>query len=627
MCGIAGKLNFNSTIQVSPQLIKEMTGALHHRGPDDEGIYVKNNIGLGHRRLKIIDLSEAAKQPMVNEDKTCWIVFNGKIYNFQDLRKDLIKRGHQFISRSDTEVILHLYEDYGEECLKHLRGMFAFTIWDEKNQKLFLARDRLGKKPLKYFIGPDFLVFASELKAILKDPNVPKEPDFEAIHHYLTFQFAPAPLTGFKGIKKLPPAHYLICQNGKIEIKRYWKLDFSQKLDLSEKEWKEKILQKLEESVKLRMISDVPLGAMLSGGTDSSCIVALMSKLSAKPVETFSIGFEEKDYNELPYARIVAEKFKTNHHEFIVKPNAIDVLPKLAYFYEEPYADSSAIPSFYLSEFTRKYVTVALNGDGGDENFAGYNRYNALKIFKLLQKTQLFRTNFTQQILILAARILFPLSKKEKVIKFIEKLSQSPEKGYLQIVSYFNEEEKENIYTDSFKEKIKNIDSFEVIKEKFDEAASFDFLDKIFYTDINLYLPDDLLVKMDIATMANSLEARSPLLDHQFLELTAKIPPNLKLKGQNKKYIFKKVLEEILPKEILYRKKMGFGVPLEYWFRKELKNYIYEILLSKRFLSRGMFKKESIKEILDNHTQKNQNCAYQIWALLSLEHWFREYFD
>jgi len=627
MCGIAGKLNFNSGRQVSLKLIQEMNKVLSHRGPDDEGIYIKKNIALGNRRLKVIDLSEAAKQPMANEDKTCWIVFNGEIYNFRDLRKDLIKKGHQFISLSDTEVILHLYEDFGENCLEYLRGMFAFAIWDEKKQKLFLARDRLGKKPLKYFIGPDFLIFASELKAILKDPEVPKKPDFEAIHYYLTFQFAPSPLTGFKNIKKLPPAHYLICQNGKIEIKRYWKLDFSQKLDLSEKEWKKEILQKLEESVKLRMISDVPLGAMLSGGTDSSTIVALMSKLSAKPIETFSIGFEEQDYNELPYAKIIAEKFKTNHHEFIVKPNAIEILPRLAYSYEEPYADSSAIPTFYLSEFTRKYVTVALNGDGGDENFAGYNRYNALKIFYLLQKLPKFTTNITQQGLALAAKIIFSESKKGKVIKLIKKLSESPERGYLQLISYFNKEEKERIYTDSFKEKIKDIDSFEIVKEKFEETYSFDFLDKILYTDINLCLPEDLLVKMDIATMANSLEARSPLLDHQFMELTAKIPSDLKLKGQNKKYIFKKALEDFLPKEILYRKKMGFGVPIEKWFRNELKNYIYEILLSKRFLSREIFKKEEVKRILDNHIQRNQNCAYQIWALLFLEHWFKVYFN
>lgn len=640
MCGIVGKLNFNPQKQISSQLIQEMAKTLSHRGPDGQGFYFKNNIGLGHQRLKIIDLSENAKQPMANEDQTCWIVFNGEIYNFQDLRKDLIKKGHQFISSSDTEVILHLYEDYGENCLQYLRGMFAFAIWDEKKEKLFLARDRLGKKPLKYCLGPDFFIFASELKAILKDPKVKKEPDFQALNHYLTFQYAPSPLTGFKNIKKLAPAHYLICQQGKIEITRYWQLDFSKKLDLSEKEWQRKILEKLEEAVKIRMISDVPLGAFLSGGIDSSAVVALMSRFSSQPVKTFTIGFQESGYNEIPFARKIAQKFKTEHQEFIVKPDAINILPKLAYFYEEPYADSSAVPCFYLAELTKKYVTVALNGDGGDENFAGYKRHQALKIFYFLAKFPKFSLPLIKELLVLSVKLALPKTSQIKLINFFKKLGQSPEKAYLQIISYFNEEEKEKIYTDSFRKEIETINSsaplsferqdeasFEIVKEKFAQAGPVDFLDKVFFLDIVLSLPEDLLVKMDIATMAHGLESRSPLLDQELLELTAQLPLSLKLKGLNKKYIFKQILKDFLPQEILERKKTGFGLPIENWFRSDLKDYAYQILLGKKFLSREIFKKEGIEEILDKHCSGKENLAFQIWALLFLEYWFQQYFD
>ena len=632
MCGISGKLNFNKDKAVDEKVIREMNKALSHRGPDDEGIYVNGAIGLGHRRLSIIDLSQSGHQPMSDDTGTIWIVYNGEIYNFKELRKNLEKEGIKFRSKTDTEVIIYLYKKYGVSCLKHLRGMFSFAIWDEEKRQLFLARDRVGKKPLKYYIDKSCFIFSSELKAILKNLEVKKEPDFETIHHYLTFQYAPHPLTGFKNIKKLPPAHYVLIsftESGlpQIDIKRYWKLDYSLKLDFSEKEWQEKILENLEESVNLRMISDVPLGAFLSGGVDSSAIVGLMAKLSSQPIKTFSIGFKENKYDETGYARQIAKIFKTDHQEFFVKPDAIDILPRLAYYYEEPYADSSAIPTWYLSEFARKYVTVVLNGDGGDENFGGYTRYNVYKLFYQYYKIPrpLRKALFTLLAKIMV-RIFMPGFRKEKALRFLEKIEEEPAKRYLELVSYFNEDQKNKIYTNDFKNKTANFDSFNILKEKLEDSKTNDPLDQIFYADFISYLSDDLMVKVEIASMAHSLEARSPLLDHKFLEFTARMPSWLKLKGQQNKYIFKKSLKSFLPKKILYRKKMGFGVPIEHWFRGELKDYVYDILLSKKSINRNLFKEGAVKELLDRHINSKTNYANHIWALLYLEHWFKTYF-
>ncbi|MCD5401370.1 asparagine synthase (glutamine-hydrolyzing), partial [candidate division NPL-UPA2 bacterium] len=393
MCGICGIVDFKGE-PVAEEVLRRMGEVLRHRGPDDEGMYInakcqmpnaKCQIGLGHRRLSIIDL-DTGHQPMSNEDGTVWIVFNGEIYNFQDLRPDLEKKGHKFFSRSDTEVIIHLYEEFGSDCLKFLRGMFALAIWDEKRERLFLARDRVGQKPLCYTESNDQLIFASELKAILQVPDVPREVNLEAVHHYLTYQYVPAPLTMFKGIKKLPPAHFLIWEKGQVRIERYWKLSFRPGIIKSEEDCQERLGALFEEAVKLRLVSDVPLGAFLSGGIDSTAVVGMMSRLSNRAVKTFSIGFKEKAYNELKFARIAAEYFKTEHHEFIVRPEALKILPKLIWHYNEPFADSSAIPTYYVAERTREYVTVVLNGDGGDESFAGYPRYRAVKLAEYYQR-------------------------------------------------------------------------------------------------------------------------------------------------------------------------------------------------------------------------------------------------
>lgn len=629
MCGITGKISFNKK-DITPQEIETMNDAIKHRGPDDGGIYISpdKKVGLGHRRLSIIDLSPLGHQPMRYMDRY-EIVFNGEIYNFQEKREMLEKEGYTFASHSDTEVILALYDKYGKKCLEHLRGMFAFAIYDKQEQTLFCARDRVGKKPFKYYIDDNVFLFASELKAILTQPEYTKEPDYLAIHHYLTLQYVPAPLTGFVGIKKLQPAHYLSIdlKTKKVENESYWKLDYSKKLDLSEEEWKKRIIDKLEESVKLRMISDVPIGAFLSGGIDSSAIVALMAKNSKTPIKTFSIGFDEEKFNELKYAKIIADKFKTDHTEFIVKPDAIHLLPMLVRQYEEPYADSSALPTYYVAKLTREHVTVALNGDGGDENFAGYGRYS-------IQKFGLWY----DKIMPIHKFVILPLSKFlakniqttffDRAYRFAKTISENYTRRYISYICYFTNEQKLELYTDEFKKKVWHDDTYDIIAREFGKSGSKNRTEQAVYADFMTYLPDDLLTKVDIDTMAVSLEGRSPFLDHEFMELTAQIPFHLKLKGlNNKKYILKEALRGLVPDEVMFRPKMGFSIPIHSWFRNELKEYVYATLLSNKAIDRKIFKKEEIEKFLNIHNTTNLQYGYHIWALITLELWFQEYFD
>lgn len=631
MCGITGRIQFNPKSHIDPKLIEQMTDKIKYRGPDDHGIYVKDNVGLGFRRLSILDLSEDGHQPMSNQDGSVWIIFNGEIYNFMDLRDDLEKKGYTFKSKTDTETIIYLYEEYGEECVTYLRGMFAFAIWDDRKKRLFLARDRMGQKPLKYYLGKDFFVFGSELKTFLDTPGVLKEVDFEAVHHYLTLQYVPCPATGFKGIKKLPPAHTMTVDISKgeplVTIKRYWGFDYSKKLDLSESEWADRILETLEESVRIQMIADVPLGAFLSGGVDSSAVVAMMAKHSKQPIKTFSIGFEEEDYNELPYARQIAEKFKTDHKEFIVKSDALKILPELIFHYEEPYADSSAIPTWYLSKLTREHVTVALNGDAGDENFAGYGMF----------PPHLFGQNIYRHVpefirkwvVIPGVRLFHQLRKNvfsSRLLRFAESFETRDDVRFLHFFDYFTPIEKKTIYTDTFKKALGDANTEDLYLDLANTAGSKNVLDRALQFMMKSYLPDDLLVKVDIATMAASLEGRSPLLDHHFVELTAQIPPRLKIKHHETKYIFKKALEKILPHNIIYRKKKGFRVPIEHWFRNELRDYTKDILLGEETHIHQWIKKEAIAAIIQEHIDTKINNANKIWALLTLELWYKNFF-
>jgi len=633
MCGVTGRLNLND-VAINPQLIRDMTGSLHHRGPDGMGIYCMGQVSLGHRRLEVIDLSKAARQPMHNtacvqagRARPLVTVFNGEIYNFGDLRSELTAGGHQFQSRSDTEVILHLYEDYGARCLKFLRGMFAFAIWDETEHALFGARDRIGKKPFFYYFDGNQFLFASEPRAILVDPSVRAEPDLKAIHHYLTYGYVPGDLSAFKSIHKLPPAHYLILKDGRLKVERYWKLSYSNKLKISEEDAIQEVRRRLHQAVRLRLVSDVPLGAFLSGGIDSAAAVALMSQESSSPVKTFSIGFEEKAYNELPYARLVAERFHTDHHEFIIRPDAMAILPKLVWHYGDPFGDSSAIPSFYLSELTRQHVTVALSGDGGDEDFAGYDRYVGNQVAAFYDRLPLSARKLAEGFV-----ALLPDSPHSKTFlytlkRFFAAASLEPRRRYGQWIGYFLNGTKETLCTPEFREVIGNIDSLDILVGHYEQSDARDFIDATLDVDVNLYLPDDLLVKMDIATMAFGLEVRSPLLDHELMEFVARLPSSLKLRGRTKKYIFKRALQGLVPEEILNRPKMGFGVPLDRWFRNELKNFAYEILLGAGARSRGYFRMEAIKELLDQHCRSRANHQHLLWNLLMLELWHKVYID
>ena len=627
MCGIAGIYSFSDKL-VAEDVIKKMCNVIIHRGPDEEGIFVDKKIALGIKRLAIIDL-ETGHQPIFNENKSICIVLNGEIYNFQELRSDLEKIGHKFYTKTDVEALVHLYESYGVECLKYLRGMFAFALWDKNNQRLFLARDRVGKKPLYYTINNGRLVFASEIKSILEYLNFVPEINHQAIDLFLTYQYIPQPMTIYKNIFKLPPASYMLCdKQGNIKIERYWDLDFTKKQKISFYDACSKIKEILTQATKLRLISDVPLGAFLSGGHDSSIIVGLMAENSSTKVKTFSVGFKDQDFSELKYAKIVAKHFSTEHTEIIVEPKMVEILPKLVWYYDQPFADTSMIPSYYVANVTRKYVKVALNGDGGDENFCGYLRYQALKLSSLfpleLLGSKFYHTlgNFIPLIETTSAKNKFRYFKR-----FFTALGNPLPVRNVLWHCFFSNEFKNFVYSEFMKNKIKN-NAYDYLVETFYSAKAYDLIDKISYTDINTYLTEDLLVKMDIASMANSLEARSPFLDHKLLEFTASIPSNWKLKyGFKTKYILKKTFEKFLPQQIIHRHKQGFGLPIGRWLKEDLKWYVKEIIFSEKFQKRKIFNFSNVKFLVERHFSDKENHGYRIFALLVLELWFRIFVD
>ncbi len=627
MCGITGFINADGRA-IDTALLEKMNAAIIHRGPDDDGFYVNENVGLGMRRLSIIDLS-GGKQPIHNQDKTAWLVFNGEIYNYQQLREDLEKQGSKFYTKSDTEVVLHLYDRHGVDFLQHLRGMFALAIWDTRDTSLFLARDRVGKKPLLYSHQPNGdLIFGSEFQALLKHPSISREIDFEAIHHYLSYICVPAPMTAYKQIRKLEPGHWLRWKKGEIETKRYWLPDFSEKLDISESEAQDEVLKILRESVRLRMISEVPLGAFLSGGVDSSAVVALMAQESSQPVKTFSIGFEEQDFSELKYAKKVAEHVGAEYHEFIVKPNAVEVLPTLIEHYGEPYADSSAIPTYYVSKETRKHVTVALNGDGGDESFGGYERYAAMRLAERYKRFPgILRKPFVEFPLSLLPTPDGRQNRLRSAKRFVKAAALPKTTRYLNWVSGGAESIKKDLYTDSFKHETAAFESERIVKTWFDRANGIGVLDASLMTDQQTYLPNDLLVKVDIASMAVSLEARSPFLDHNLIEFAAKLPENIKVRGLDTKTLLKKIAAKLVPPEVVYRRKMGFGVPVGYWLRNEMKDFLYEVLLSEKSLNRGIFKPAAIKDLIERHVSGKEDLTFPVWTLLMLELWFQMFID
>jgi asparagine synthase (glutamine-hydrolysing) len=621
MCGISGFLYFDGA-PAQEQIIKDMTDVLHHRGPDAGGSYVGAHVALGHRRLSIIDLS-SGKQPLFNEDGKVAITFNGEIYNYLDLRRDL-EGAHTFRTRSDTETIVHLYEQYPESFVAKLRGMFAFAIWDEARGTMTLARDRVGKKPLYYYVDRDKFVFASEIKAILKHPRLKLDIDDYAVSDYLSLGYVPAPKSIFRQIRKLRPGHYLtVSSDGKVREVEYWDLSFHETAVRSEAEWGEVILSELKTAVDIRLMSEVPLGAFLSGGLDSSAVVAMMSQLLDQPVKSATIGFEEDQFDESAYARRVSEHLGTDHHERILTPAKIDTIEKLSWHYDEPFSDSSALPTFFVSQVAREKVTVAISGDGGDENFAGYTRY-----FADVQENRM------RSVLPLGIRkaVFGPLAtaypKMDWAPRFVRakttfrSLSFDAIEGYFETMSTFRSADKPRILSADLKRRLGGYDSTDVFREYYRKADTPDPLSRIQYVDVKTYLTDDILTKVDRASMATSLEVRCPLLDHHFMELVASIPSALKLKGRTGKYIFKKALEKYLPKDVIYRNKMGFGVPLAQWFRNGIKDYARAYIVDRQdpYLSTTF-----VNKIWNQHQSGLRDRSNQLWNVLMLRLWLDKY--
>lgn len=627
MCGICGTVNRDPDAPVDAAVLYRMAKALAHRGPDSEGFFVNNHVGLAHRRLAIIDLSPDGTQPMSNEDGSIRIVFNGEIYNFSELRAALVRKGHSFRSRTDTEVIVHLYEELGPKAFCALRGMFALAIWDANRRQLLLARDRLGKKPLYYFFGSSSFIFASELQSLLEDPAVPRIPDLEAIRYYLTYRYVPSPYSAFQGIRKLPPAHYLVLKDGQLQVSRYWTLRYAETSHKTEEILSTRLRGSLEEAVRLRMVSDVPIGAFLSGGLDSSAVVALMSRLSGEPVKTFSIGFEEQEFSELPYARSIARRFGTDHHEYVVKPDAVSILPLLVRHFGEPFADATAVPQYYLSKLAREHVTVVIAGDGGDEAFGGYDRYVAAMVDRPTDRILCPLRNGLAGMTRRLSRVPLSTPFLQRTGRMLRALSDDPQRRYVRWMSCFDIQQQAALFSSAFLKQVRGIDPERLVLDRYQDTDAVHPLNATLDVDVNTYLPDDLLVKADITSMANSLEVRAPLLDHPLMEFAASLPPSLKIRGLEKKYLLKRAMADLLPPEILNRSKQGFIVPIDRWFRHDLQEMAYDTLLDSRSLARGYFRPDEVKRLLDEHVGGSQHRHRQLWSLLMLELWHRCFID
>ncbi len=625
MCGIAGFVNLGCGYENAEQLIDHMCKVIRHRGPDDQGTWVGDGVtgtaALGMRRLAIIDLA-GGHQPIFNEDKSMLIVFNGEIYNYKGLQEELEARGHHFGTNSDTETILHAYEEYGDDCVKHLRGMFSFAIWDSKRQRLFAARDRFGKKPLNYYWDGQRLIFGSEIKSIL-EADIPREINPIALDEFLVYRYVPTPLTIFKNISKVPAAHFLVYENGQVRTQRYWDLSFASNSNDDEATAIERTRALLEEAVKIRLMSEVPLGAFLSGGLDSSVVVGIMSKLMSQPVKTFSIGFEENDFNELPYARQIADHFGTDHREFLVKYDLVSVLPQLAWDYDEPFSDSSMLPTYYVSKMAREHVTVALTGDGGDEIFGGYEQYR--------REFLIYRIPGPVRALLGGASYLMPdgIRGKKRFRTWLKDYgTRNIESNML-----FPDYTRSTIYSEDFFDKVRDHKPYNRHLEIYKSVQGLDKTARMQYVDANTYLIDDIMVKVDKASMLNSLETRAPLLDHCLAEYVASVKPSLRINNGriyegSGKYLLQKVAAELLPASILERPKRGFEVPISRWFNKNATSYAHDQLSSVKSQSRGIFDPKFLQELLKTDgTSKVQNHSQALWSLLCLELWFQTYMD
>lgn len=632
MCGICGIYNYLNKTPIEYSIIKKMNDVLFARGPDDEGFFIEGDIGLANKRLSIIDV-EGGNQPIFNEDRTKCIVYNGEIYNHVELRKELEEKGHIFKTKTDTEAIVHLYEEEGEDCVRRLQGMFAFAIWDSKEKKLFLARDRFGIKPLVYSDSGGRLIFASETKAIIQGGSESKDIDFEAVHYYLTYLSVPSPLTIYKAIRKLPPASILICQDGKIVEKKYWSIEPKRLKFNSAAEYGDVFYKLLKDSVKMQLMSDVPLGAFLSGGIDSSSVVGLMSQLSSQPVKTFSIGFAEKEYDELKYARLIAKRFNTEHYELIMKPMDIGRMEDLIWNLDEPHADSSALATYLVSKLAAPNVKVALTGVGGDELFGGYHAYIADKLsirYSMIPKV-LTQRAIPGLISLIKLDSQRP-SRTRRILRFLRSSHLSFRKRHTKWMSLlgFDDEEKDELYSDFLKNQIHSLDSFAVTNEYFDEAeaAGLDHLNAAMFVDLSTYLNNDVLQQVDRMTMANSLEARVPFLDHKLVEFAFSVPSGLKLKGLSLKYLVRESMKGLLTDEIVNREKHGFGVPIREWFKSDfIRKSTDEFLNGSSIKRRGFFKVEYVKRLMDEHARGKADNSHKLWIIMMLEIWCRRFLD
>jgi asparagine synthase (glutamine-hydrolysing) len=625
VCGIVGKVS--ATQRADEALIGAMCAAVEHRGPDSRGTFVEGGVGLGVQRLRVIDL-QTGDQPIFNEDRSVVVVLNGEIYNYKELRNELRAGGHTFATDGDTEVIAHLYEDHGTDCVRFLRGMFAFALWDMRKRRLLIARDRVGKKPLVYSYKDGTLWFGSEIRALLEDPQVDRGIDLNAIDSFLKLQYVPAPLTAFAEIKKLPPAHTLVWEDGRVTIERYWRLSYAP-LDQppSPEEAQEEIRARILRATELRLRSDVPVGAFLSGGIDSSAVVAAMAMQSSTPVKTFCIGFDVGEFDERPHAREVSQLFGTAHHEFVVAPRAMEVLPTLIWHFGEPFADNSAVPTYYVAQLAREHVTVALNGDGGDENFGGYGRYVTTRLADRLG-AQPYAVRAAAQRLSRLLRSNGDLSGYRGRFAREARLGlMSGADRYAWRMAHVKPEEKDALYTSAFSGEVDDAIARAVIGDPYNASDASDEVNRRIDTDVQTYLPNALLVKMDITSMAHSLEMRSPLLDHKLMEYVARLPGSWKVDGRDTKRIFKQSLRPWLPASILERPKWGFGSPLVHWFRGQLRDLPAEVLLDRRALDRGWFQEKTLVKLIDDHASGQKDNTNELWALIQLELWLRTFVD
>jgi asparagine synthase (glutamine-hydrolysing) len=623
MCGIAGKFMFDAAAVFDAARLESMTTAVSHRGPDSAGYHLAPGIALGHRRLSIIDLA-TGDQPLSNEDGTVWVIFNGEIYNFADIRRDLEAAGHRFRTHSDTEVIVHAYEEWGEQAVDRFRGMFAFAVWDAARRRLTLVRDRVGVKPLYYCVTRSGVTFGSEIKSIIEDPDVCRDWSSAALDAYLALQYVPSPRTMYRDVWKLPPGHLLVADARGVSLRRYWDLTFTGDGERArEQEYLDRLDALVRESVKLRLISDVPLGAFLSGGIDSSLVVAMMAETCADRVLTTSVGFDEDAFNEVEYARAVATHLGCSLHEEWVTPDIADLLPKLAWHLDEPFADSSAVPTYYVSAAARRHVTVSLSGDGGDELWAGYARH------RVERREAAARRMLGRRGSQLVGRWAAHLPLTVKGARSLRHLALCPADACAEKHAYdlFEAGTREALYSGDFAHAVRFADPFAGFRAAYESCPSPDPLDRALYVDVKTYLVDDILMKVDKMSMAVSLEARDPLLDHKLLEFAATVPSALKLKGRRSKHLLRRLLERRLPTEIVDRPKHGFEAPIGAWLRGPLAGMVDALLLDRRFRDRGVFDPKKIATMWREHRDGTADHRHRLWSLVMLELWFRQYVD